>query len=697
MRHHTMKFVKHLATMTVAIMIASPVWGQIQHLGRSPEQDFLICAQNVLGKPILWQDIFDGPLDSNRSPKVACPMSRNDFVAALKQNEGITVFENDRFAFLVTTGASKSGRRACSHSYDKVPIKLKVIQRQSPGSRPLTEREVNEVTAGILRNTRGLEILWTIDFCPEADCRTEDRILVMLELETRKLDKTGSESVVAFLRATPCADDDITPFYYSDVTRLVYGEIARGVYTPKWDSPLLYAPSKWIMYKDLNGDGSDEIVIWPSELDEFVRRRTEYDDYAYRAGLVAFDRHGHELTRGGSCPQYSGSPDDRVCPIEADEYSFVPAKAGKQLDIVATNWVKDHWRNLKAVRNRLHLVGEHYEPVPVPPLSPKPLHTETLPAKDVGLLLGLRWGGRVERSYEPMSPMYGRYRTFWITRVAGKVQIDQAPNLLLPRLEGFWQVGSDIESREGKKQEFIWMAPLEQDVPAHALTEIEDEDVIGYPIQFISPDYVGIGRGEFEKFDSLYTFKLDDPDFPNPLDISAVFGPAGTKAQIESDWESQDVISATPLSMQSQCHLDIAPINWTAIREQGSWSIKGWGKWTDFECSDELPVFQTSLRAPAKLVGFDELPVTWAQITKAVPGAADAFGAPTWGLLIILTYDELLVCPVAGSGIGKPLARLPILFREQAVMAQWAVGKYVASWSAQFEIFKKKQGLGRVQ
>jgi hypothetical protein len=44
------------------------------------------------------------------------------------------------------------------------------------------------------------------------------------------------------------------------------------------------------------------------------------------------------------------------------------------------------------------------------------------------------------------------------------------------------------------------------------------------------------------------------------------------------------------------------------------------------------------------------------------------------------------------NGIGKPLARSPLLSGEKAVMAQWAIGKFVASWGDQFEIFKKNPG-----
>jgi hypothetical protein len=133
-------------------------------------------------------------------------------------------------------------------------------------------------------------------------------------------------------------------------------------------------------------------------------------------------------------------------------------------------------------------------------------------------------------------------------------------------------------------------------------------------------------------------------------------------------------------------------MNWVAARNKGHWAVKGWGSWGELKCSDKSPAFQTSVRVPAKIAGFDELPVTWDQVVKAFPGATDAFGAPTWGLLIVLTNDELLVCPVTESGIGKPVARSILLSGEKVVMAQWAVGKFVASWGDEFDIFKKNPG-----
>jgi hypothetical protein len=697
-REITMRTSRVLAVLAFSLAAACSSFGQVQHRGMSPRQEFLLCAQKVLRKTVLWQEIFNGRLDASNVPKVDCPMERGDFIAALQKNEAISVFEDGRFAFLVQTGESPQRQPNFLYDYKfkKLPIHLKVSRRQSTGSRQLTEPDLQGIAVAILRDTRGVEVLWTIGNSPEADCMsTSEEIHVQLEVEARRLGKTGPESVIAALRASPCDDDsEQRPMYFIDVTRLIYGEIKNGSYEMKWDSPLLYAPNDWISYKDLNGDGVDEIVVWPPNGDE-IKQSNDMDTYVYQGGAVAFDREGNELTRGKFCSRYKGNSGDRACPILAKKVELTPAKNGGRVDIVTTGWVDDQWLGYKGATHRLHLVNEHYQPEPTPPIPTAPLHTEVLPAKDVGLLLGLRLGGGTAENYQNF--MYGVYRTLWITRAGGSVRIEEAPNLLVPRRDGFWQVGSTLGSRDDKKEEFVWTVPLGQTVHPHELTEAEAKGIAegtlsAHPIQFISGDYIGVGKTEDGRLSALYTYKTDDHDFKEPVDVSTVVGAAGGQALSDTAEKPGDLIEGTPVSMQGNCQLEVPYTNWVAARTEGHWAVNGWGSWGELKCSGKLPAFQTSVRVPAKIAGFDELPVTWDQVVKAFPGATDAFGAPTWGLLIVLTNDELQVCPVTKSGIGKPLARSPLLFGEKTVMAQWAVGKFVVSWGDQFETFKKNPG-----
>jgi hypothetical protein len=694
----TMRTIRALAVLAFSLAAACSSFGQVQHRGMSARQEFLLCAQKVLGKTVLWQGIFDGPLDASNAPKVDCPMERDEFIAVLQKNEAISVFEDGRFAFLVQTGESPQRQPNFLYDYKfkKLPIHLKVSQRQSTGSQQPTEPELQGIADAILRDTRGVEVLWTIGNSPEADCMsTQEEIHVQLELEARHLGKRGPESVIAALRASPCDDDsDQQPtMYFTDVTRLIYGEIKNGSYEMKWDSPLLYAPSDWISYKDLNGDGFSEIVVWPPNGDEI--KQWNEDDYAYQGGAVAFDREGNELTRGKFCTQYTGRAEDRACPILAKKVEFTPARKGGRFDIVTTGWVDDQWLGYKGATHRLHLVDGHYEPEPAPPIPTAPLHTEVLPAKDVGLLLGLRLGGGTAENYQDF--MYGVYRTLWITRAGGSVKIEQAPNLLVPRRDGFWQVGSTLVSRDDKKEEFVWSAPLGQAAQQRALTEeeakgIAEGTVSAHPIEFVSGDYIGVGKTEDGQLSALYTYKMDDHDFKEPVDISTAVGAAGRQALGDNVGKPGDLIDGMPVSMQGSCQLEVPAVNWVAARSEGHWLVEGWGSWDELKCSGKLPAFQTSVRVPAKIAGFDELPVTWEQVAKVFPGATDAFGAPTWGLLIVKTNDEVIACGVTKDGIGKPLARFALLPGEKAVMAQWAVGRFVESWGEQFESVKKTPG-----
>jgi hypothetical protein len=123
------------------------------------------------------------------------------------------------------------------------------------------------------------------------------------------------------------------------------------------------------------------------------------------------------------------------------------------------------------------------------------------------------------------------------------------------------------------------------------------------------------------------------------------------------------------------------------VRNGGHWFVQGWSP-VGGACNGAIQTYLTTVSPPASIAGFDELPATWDQITKAFPQAVDAFGAPTWGVLVVLTTDEVLVCPVTQTGIGKPLGRSPLLAYEKPVMAQSAVGKFVASWTEQFQHFK---------
>jgi len=65
-----------LAFLAFLLAAACSSFGQGHHRGVSARQEFLLCAQKVPGKTVLWQGILDGRLDASNAPTVDCPMGR---------------------------------------------------------------------------------------------------------------------------------------------------------------------------------------------------------------------------------------------------------------------------------------------------------------------------------------------------------------------------------------------------------------------------------------------------------------------------------------------------------------------------------------------------------------------------------------------------------------------------------------------
>jgi hypothetical protein len=356
----SMSYLRSLTLLALALAAASITQGQVQHIGMTPEQEFLLCAQQVLGKPVLWDGIFyTRKIGDNPVPQVPCPASREEFINSLRKDVGILTFEDAGFAFLVVTGRPTS-RLARSPAYSRGTAHFKVDfdirQGERSDDRQMSEQELQRISSRILEKTRGVEVLWDIQDQP-----CFGLIKVQLDIDARRLRKDGPESIISFLRVSDCPEDlDRPPGYISDMTRLVYGEIKNGEYEMLWDSPLLFAPPSWISYRDLNGDGTAEIVILPAKLDyDFPEDSAQF---GYAVGAVAFDVQGKEITRQTDCKNYYYLPDDAACPIVAVKTRLVPSKNGRQMDILATGWADDSVLGAETRVRRFSLINGYYKP-----------------------------------------------------------------------------------------------------------------------------------------------------------------------------------------------------------------------------------------------------------------------------------------------------------------------------------------------
>jgi hypothetical protein len=127
-----------------------------------------------------------------------------------------------------------------------------------------------------------------------------------------------------------------------------------------WDSPLLFPPPSWISYRDLNGDGAAEIVIWLSKLDyDFPEDSAQF---GYAVGAVAFDLKEKKITRQTDCKNFYYPPDEAACPIVAIKARLVPLKNGRQMEILATGWADDSVSGATTLVRRFRLINEYCKP-----------------------------------------------------------------------------------------------------------------------------------------------------------------------------------------------------------------------------------------------------------------------------------------------------------------------------------------------
>jgi hypothetical protein len=358
-KEETLRFLRMLVLSALALTATSVARGQVRHIGMTPEQEFLLCAQRVLGKTVLWDRIFYvGKVGDNPVPQVPCPASREEFISSLRKNVGILTFEDGNFAFLVANGGPTS-RLARSSVYDTGTPHFKVELNVNPGGRSgdrqLSEQELQRISSTILEKTRGVEVLWDVQDEP-----CSGRITVQLNIEARRLSKAGPESIISFLRVSDCPEGRWHASYASDMARLIYGELKHGEYEMLWDSPLVFAPPGWISYRDLNGDGAAEILIWPAKLD--YDPPEDSAQFGYAGGAVSFDVKGTEITRQTDCKNFYYLPDDAACPIVAIKTRLVPSKNGKQMDILATGWADDSASGAPDAIRRFSLLNGYYKP-----------------------------------------------------------------------------------------------------------------------------------------------------------------------------------------------------------------------------------------------------------------------------------------------------------------------------------------------
>ncbi len=320
-------------------------------------------------------------------------------------------------------------------------------------------------------------------------------------------------------------------------------------------------------------------------------------------------------------------------------------------------------------------------------------------------------------------------QTLWIAPVHGKIRITENQDYVIPRKDGFWRIRLGVKWAQPEGLPAppgygrLWAVPLTKgndavpwSVPAPDTSEsatalIDSQangqdtgnpkewqwkagpvgDSLKQEVTFLGPDYVsiyetetvissggGTGASEVYRF-----YKITEAPAKSPNSVPSLLVQESTLA-IPDNIRSKDLEACIDLKAKD----DFRDEDFLRNAEETTFGIRrGRLKWQYgwlLGYSDgalrgyhtECPV---SLRPPKSIVGHDEIFPDWKTIQVSYPKAEDGFSSPTHDLILLLAESQLIVAPLQGGRIGKPLAQIQI--DGKPVMVQWATGKYVDAWT----------------
>jgi hypothetical protein len=371
------------------------------------------------------------------------------------------------------------------------------------------------------------------------------------------------------------------------------------------------------------------------------------------------------------------------------------------------------------------------------PSAPSPV------APPVGLLLARVAHERNRDAFGDVSMV--RYETLWIVRDASGARIAATlPDIIVPRKSGFWRMGIEhtcqlTPAAQGDSNDHgnistadipfavpVGQAPVvELEFPAcdaqtakRLFDDSYNPEFVPAPdsehppnpnapsecgwanrwFESVLPDLISISyfQGVSEicepqggnDYKEIWTQSPDDPfPFVGPsqqqIPFDVVFGAAGHRAWIRAvsggQPEGDSCIADNPDE-------DMQQTGWSLKHVQGEWRTHAFAQVGRVCAASGDP----KVVVPRTLTHAVPIPIPWAALQKQLPGLSDAYLAPGASVLLAIQSkkddpvpDESQTVAVAlydfsGNKLGAKLLDLPAT---KILMAEWATGRFVQSWT----------------
>lgn len=301
-----------------------------------------------------------------------------------------------------------------------------------------------------------------------------------------------------------------------------------------------------------------------------------------------------------------------------------------------------------------------------------------LPAlsEESGLLLGLQQSVRTPNQPQSYSPEDEyRYFTVWIYPSGQTYKYARGPEVLVPRDDGFWQVGVDRYTLG----DWVEDVPYAHPVGAPAKTKPQEPAATNghtsKQITYVGPKGMsllthshGYSEGAAHPWNNWNFETVDLDNLDRSLNIQSVLGQAGERAQQSGLRDYLAFNSQRKKALESSVRTN----GWGVVRDSASWSLLGFVGHSSEVYRGSYALFKLPTSLPKEISAHDTLSLPWEEVKRKIPGALDAFQGPEGSPLVIVTLQYLHV--FEGPGEPRPTLTVDLGAPTEAVMAEWAVG-----------------------
>ncbi|MDU5106558.1 hypothetical protein [Clostridium sp.] len=276
------------------------------------------------------------------------------------------------------------------------------------------------------------------------------------------------------------------------------------------------------------------------------------------------------------------------------------------------------------------------------------------------------------------------YRTLWISFKDNKIEpILEKNNIIFPRLNGIWTIEKKEINDEDIHNEYFIAKPID----GREDTKIGNDISVSLykDINFISNDYISIERFEEDDFNysaPIYrTIPIDNINSYQGLSINEIYS-TEVKEKYERDFN--EAFNSLSLEEQNSLINKVDYTNFTIKRIEGKWALVG--KIISKNPNEKGVDFKLSINPNKKILNYDTLLIPWKDLKGRFPFIEDAYTSPTGRIAIIIFNNKLFVYEIEeGSIKGNPLISIDLNEGESVIMAEWATGSYVDTWTKAFK------------